>query len=109
MSMDWLRAPVAGRFWCSRFFRTQAAQGFTSGSRRELFSIQPSTAAGSTSGAVSRDGLRILAITAEASEELKTQVLTDWTTLLPGGQLTANVMVPNPSARLWAGYNRSTI
>jgi hypothetical protein len=31
---------------------------------------------------VTRDGSRFLAISGDASEELKTQVLTDWTTLL---------------------------
>ena len=59
--------------------------GIRFGEPANLFTIQPPTRVGTNHGAVSRDGSRILEITAEASEELKMQVLTDWTTLLPGG------------------------
>ena len=58
--------------------------GLRLGPPTALFPIQRPTRVGAISGAVSRDGSRILAIAAEASEELKMQVLTDWTTLLPG-------------------------
>src|SRR5262249_14752612 len=53
------------------------------GPRSLLFPITPPTRIGSNILAVSRDGQRILAIAADNSDELKVQVLTDWTALLP--------------------------
>ncbi|MBZ5604047.1 MAG: hypothetical protein LAO79_17240 [Acidobacteriia bacterium] len=41
---------------------------------------------GANVGAVSRDGTRILAIAGDATEEIRPQVLTDWTVLLGGAQ-----------------------
>src|SRR5262249_54787559 len=52
------------------------------GPRSVLFPITPPTRIGSNIVAVSRDGERILAIAADNSDELKVQVLTDWTALL---------------------------
>ncbi len=53
------------------------------GPRSVLFPITPPTRIGSNIVAVSRDGERILAIAADNSDELKVQVMTDWTALLP--------------------------
>jgi len=59
-------------------------RGLRFGEPSALVTIQQPTRAGANYGAVSRDGSRILVISAEPSEELNTQVLTDWTTLLSG-------------------------
>jgi hypothetical protein len=57
-------------------------RGIRLGPSSVLFPIIPPTRIGSNIIAVSRDGERILAIAADNSDELKVQVLTDWTALL---------------------------
>ena len=58
-------------------------KGIRLGEGASLSSLRSSTLQSANSGAISRDGSRILWISADDSEELKMQVLTDWTTLLP--------------------------
>ena len=52
------------------------------GPRKMLFRIITPTRSGSNTAAVSPDGTRIVAISTDLEEEFRTQVLTDWTTLI---------------------------
>ena len=61
-------------------------RGIRLGEPSFLFPIQTSTRGRANVASISRDNKRILAISADPSEELKTQVLTDWTTLLPSSR-----------------------
>ena len=55
--------------------------GLHLGERSPLFPLRAPTRASANVGAITRDG-RILAITGDASEELNSLVLTDWTALI---------------------------
>lgn len=50
------------------------------------FPMESTHRVGANIGAVSRDGSRILAIAGDATDQIQTQVLTDWTVLLGGAQ-----------------------
>ena len=63
-----------------------SGNGIRLGEGSLLFSLHPSTQQSANSGAITKDGSRILSIAADDMDELKFQVLTDWTTLLPSGR-----------------------
>jgi eukaryotic-like serine/threonine-protein kinase len=50
------------------------------------FPMESTQRVGANIGAISRDGSRILAIAGDATDQIQTQVLTDWTVLLGGAQ-----------------------
>jgi hypothetical protein len=52
------------------------------GERAFAFPIETTTRTGANIGVVSRDGNRILAIAGDATDELRFQLITDWTVLL---------------------------
>ena len=54
------------------------------GERTFLFPLVHNERVNSRVAVAAKDGKRILAITTDETDELGTQLLTDWTTLLPG-------------------------
>ena len=72
----------SGQALYSHPVETLPGGGIRLGERSLLFRVMHPARADSNMGAASRDGSRIMAISTDAVEETRLQLLTDWTTLL---------------------------
>lgn len=79
---DWRDLPFTAGAMLPFWSEDSSAVGFFADGRLKMIARDP----GGNIGAVSRDGSRILAVAGDRTDELKTQVLTDWTVLLGGAQ-----------------------
>jgi len=81
-----MATPNGGRLLVFPLMEAAGGRGLRLGPVSQLFPIATNSRVSSTVAAVTRDGSRFLAISGDASEELKAQVLTDWSTLLTHAQ-----------------------
>ena len=76
---------ISGQALYSHPVIASAGGGIRLGERSLLFKLIHPARVDANLGAASRDGNRILAIATDDTEEVRLQVLSDWTTLLPQG------------------------